>query len=71
MQSARGPFFFFLLTRLPHLIFTVSQQFKYVHLQLAGGGAVAVPVDAVFGERDGQTLPSAALHGVIKDGSCG
>lgn len=57
-----------LLTRFPHLIFAVSQQFKDVHLQLAGGRAVRVFVDAFFGQRDGQTLPPAALHGVIKDG---
>lgn len=58
-----------LLTCFTHLIFTISQQFKDVHLQLASGWAVTVPVDAVFGQRDGQTLPSAALHRVIKDGS--
>lgn len=62
-------FFPVLLTCFPHLIFTVSQQFKDVHLQLARGWAVTVPVDAVFGQRDGQTLSSAALHRVIKDGS--
>lgn len=58
-----------ILTCLPHLVFTVSQQFKDVHLQLASGGAVCVPVDAVFGQRDGQSLSSAALHRVVKDGS--
>lgn len=57
-----------LLTCFPHLVFAVSQQFKDVHLQLARGRAVGVSVDAFFGQRDGQTLPSAALHGVIKDG---
>lgn len=62
-------FFPMLLTCFPHLIFTVSQQFKDVHLQLASGWAVTAPVDAVFCQRNGQTLPSAALHRVIKDGS--
>lgn len=57
-----------LLTCFPHLVLAVSQQFKNVHLQLARGRAVRVFVDAFFGQRDGQTLPSAALHGVVKDG---
>lgn len=64
-------FFPVLLTCFPHLIFAVSQQFKDVHLQLASDGAVTAPVDAVFGQRDSQTLSSAALHRVIKDGSWG
>lgn len=62
-------FFPVLLTRFAHFVFTVPQQFKDVHLQLAGGRAVAVPVDAVFGQSDCQSLPSAALHRVVKDGS--
>lgn len=62
-------FFTVLLTRFAHFVFTVPQQFKDVHLQLAGGRAVAVPVDAVFGQSDCQSLPSAALHRVVKDGS--
>lgn len=58
-----------LLTRLPHLVFAVPQQLKDVHLQLARDGAVGVSVDVFLGERDGQALPSVALHRVIKDGS--
>jgi len=60
-----------LLTRFAHLIFTVSQQFKDVHLQLASGGAITASVDVIFGQRDGQTLSSATLHRVIKYGSWG
>lgn len=57
------------LTCFTHLIFTVSQQFKDVHLQLASGRAVTALVDVFFGQSDGQAFASAALHRIIKDGS--
>lgn len=59
-----------LLTGLSHLIFTVSQQLKDVHLQLSRCGAVTGPVDAVLCQSDGQSLTPAALHWVVKYGGC-
>lgn len=59
------------LTGFRCLILAVSQQLKDVHLHFGFPHPLGRTVDAVLGQRDGEPLPSAALHGVIQDGSCG
>lgn len=53
------------------LIFAVSEELKDVHFDLGFAQPLGSTVDAVLGQGDGEPLPSAALHGVIQDSSCG
>lgn len=59
------------LTGFCCLVLAVSQQLKNVHLHFGFPHPLGRAVDAVLGQGDGEPLPSAALHGVIQDGSCG
>lgn len=59
-----------LLTGFCRLILAVSQQLKNVHFHFGFPRPLRRAVDAVLGQGDGEPLPSAALHGVIQDGSC-
>lgn len=53
------------------LVLAVSEKLKDVHFDLGLAQPLRSAVDAVLGQRDGEPLPSAALHGVIQDSSCG
>lgn len=60
-----------ILTGFCRLVLAVPQQLEDVHLHLGLPRPLRRTVDAVFGQGDGEPLPSAALHRVIQDGSCG
>lgn len=53
------------------LVLAVSEKLKDVHFDLGLAQPLGSTVDAVLGQGDRQPLPSAALHGVIQDSSCG
>lgn len=59
------------LTGFCRLILAVPQQLEDVHLHFGFARSLGRTVDAVLGQGDGESLPSAALHGVIQDGGCG
>lgn len=60
-----------LRTGFRSLILAVSEKLKDVHFDLGFAQPLGSTVDAVLGQGDGEPLPSAALHGVIQDSSCG
>lgn len=53
------------------LVLAVSEKLKDVHFDLGLAQPLRSAVDAILGQGDGEPLPSAALHGVIQDSSCG
>lgn len=52
-------------------VLAVSEKLKDVHFDLGLAQPLWYAVDAVLGQGDGEPFPSAALHGVIQDSSCG
>lgn len=52
-------------------VLAVSEKLKDVHFDLGLAQSLWCAVDAVLGQGDGEPFPSAALHGVIQDSSCG